>query len=332
MSGGFCGDSSSKKRKHDDLFSVPLKMLECPVCFETMRDKVFQCPSGHSICGSCLPNLRDRVCPTCRDKFPREPARNFALEQILAIVEHKCKNKSCIFESTSGKLEVHEKICVWNPFKCPIPSCNWESRGEGVGGMHQASELVDHLTNGDSKHNIYMKFQSCKDAVLGDGKSANMRIPVLRSRQPPKSGCVTWLIKFDGRDFVVTASLDLGCIKFAGLCIGPDSSSEQYDKAVVLNWKREPGQIMNPPEYMISIEIEDKRNPNYGIKYQGGLYYTREKNMNDLFSEGRYFKLDWNQMILMCSVEDDPDGDHGSQDEDDATKHLLIGTISIFRK
>ena len=40
---------------------------ECPICFENYRkdDQIFQCSSGHFVCGRCRPQVR--TCPVCRD-------------------------------------------------------------------------------------------------------------------------------------------------------------------------------------------------------------------------------------------------------------------------
>ena len=41
--------------------------LQCPICFETARSPVYQCPEGHIICHSCRPRVTR--CPVCRFVF-----------------------------------------------------------------------------------------------------------------------------------------------------------------------------------------------------------------------------------------------------------------------
>ena len=41
--------------------------LQCPICFETARSPVYQCPEGHIICHTCRPRVTR--CPVCRFVF-----------------------------------------------------------------------------------------------------------------------------------------------------------------------------------------------------------------------------------------------------------------------
>ena len=45
------------------------------------NDRIFQCGSGHVICGACKAQPQIRNCPTCRGPFT---GRNHAYEQIIS--------------------------------------------------------------------------------------------------------------------------------------------------------------------------------------------------------------------------------------------------------
>ena len=55
---------------------------ECPVCFNVIKKKVYQCVNGHILCPECYSQVQ--VCPTCRIAFSRKPIRNLVLEQIIS--------------------------------------------------------------------------------------------------------------------------------------------------------------------------------------------------------------------------------------------------------
>ena len=46
-----------------------ISILECPVCLETMRRRIFQCRNGHNVCESCSANPALTTCPQCREPY-----------------------------------------------------------------------------------------------------------------------------------------------------------------------------------------------------------------------------------------------------------------------
>lgn len=54
-------DSNEKIIIDDDKMLID---IECPVCQEFMIPPIYQCHTGHSVCGICKPQLRE--CPSCR--------------------------------------------------------------------------------------------------------------------------------------------------------------------------------------------------------------------------------------------------------------------------
>ena len=63
---------------------LTLKDIECPVCFEPMKNGITVSYCGHSFCTECASNLT--TCPICRwqiDDYNEEAIRNYKLEEIL---------------------------------------------------------------------------------------------------------------------------------------------------------------------------------------------------------------------------------------------------------
>ena len=46
-----------------------ISILECPVCLETMRRRIFQCRNGHNVCENCSANPALTTCPQCREPY-----------------------------------------------------------------------------------------------------------------------------------------------------------------------------------------------------------------------------------------------------------------------
>mmetsp|Transcript_1551 Transcript_1551/g.5697 ORF Transcript_1551/g.5697 Transcript_1551/m.5697 type:complete len:501 (-) Transcript_1551:839-2341(-) len=68
-----------------------MQSLECVVCLEAPRGKIFQCQNGHLTCETCDADLRRPYakvgnvppCPVCRVKLPVQPIRNLAAENVI---------------------------------------------------------------------------------------------------------------------------------------------------------------------------------------------------------------------------------------------------------
>ena len=77
--------SAAKKRKADVAFpDWVTKSLECPVCWETIKDPpVYLCEKGYALCQACREPLKaqDKPCPVCRGKLV--DTRNLAVENML---------------------------------------------------------------------------------------------------------------------------------------------------------------------------------------------------------------------------------------------------------
>lgn len=81
-----------------------------------MQPPIFQCETGHSICSTCLPKMKQ--CPTC--KSPSIKTQNFALAQIINHIDYPCRYEKCKFSTKATQIKAHEATCVHGTFKCPL--------------------------------------------------------------------------------------------------------------------------------------------------------------------------------------------------------------------
>ena len=102
------------------------KHLECPVCRDIMRQPIFQCLTGHSICQSCRKKLSQ--CPTCRKEFPQENIRNFLVEALTAFVQYECvyRQFGCTSMPLGSEIDEHEDGCTYQTYECPMSKCKFK--------------------------------------------------------------------------------------------------------------------------------------------------------------------------------------------------------------
>ncbi|CAH0556128.1 unnamed protein product [Brassicogethes aeneus] len=89
-----------------------LKLLECPVCFNTMRPPIYQCSSGHSICILCHDKVQK--CPTCDAQWAK--SRNYIIEGLTYNLKYPCRFKELGCKEFGTELQVskHEESCPVN--------------------------------------------------------------------------------------------------------------------------------------------------------------------------------------------------------------------------
>ncbi|XP_025833698.1 E3 ubiquitin-protein ligase SIAH1-like isoform X2 [Agrilus planipennis] len=109
-------------------------LLECPVCYETMKPPILQCIKGHSLCGNCCDPSKLTKCPTCRSAM--STTRNYQLEQIIKQMKLDSKVKcpfaeeGCQFVLKASEMLEHKKECRYRMFECEGKkycgwNCNW---------------------------------------------------------------------------------------------------------------------------------------------------------------------------------------------------------------
>ncbi|XP_007533018.1 E3 ubiquitin-protein ligase Siah1-like [Erinaceus europaeus] len=113
-------------------------LFECPVCFDYVLPPIFQCHSGHLVCGHCRPKLTG--CPICRG--PLGTIRNLAMEKVASSVLFPCKFTSfgCGLTLSPAEKPEHEELCEFRPYSCPCPGtcCHWQG---------QLNAVMHHLTS-----------------------------------------------------------------------------------------------------------------------------------------------------------------------------------------
>eukprot|EP00494_Astrolonche_serrata_P030421 UN30688 len=90
----------------------------CPVCFDLMREEIFQCERGHLICVACKKQLQKPLCPQCR--IPLRNIRSLVLEQIRNESPLPCEYASngCPITLKNADLKKHMETCSYKPFHC----------------------------------------------------------------------------------------------------------------------------------------------------------------------------------------------------------------------
>ncbi|KAI0990482.1 hypothetical protein GJ496_001605 [Pomphorhynchus laevis] len=119
--------SKANQRKYEKRIYLELcSLLQCPVCFETVRTPIYQCVNGHIFCHRCLPHLQYR-CPICRVDV-NLPTRNRILESLLSFFTFSCRFNYCNAIVPFSEMHIHERECEYKPLKCPYPGCRWYGR------------------------------------------------------------------------------------------------------------------------------------------------------------------------------------------------------------
>lgn len=100
----------------------PEKILQCPVCLDTMTRPIIQCQVGHSMCGNCITANSLKLCPQCRK--PLSNTRNYQLEQLIENMD-KCLRVQCFYAPRGCKFQIspkekddHELECRYRNFRC----------------------------------------------------------------------------------------------------------------------------------------------------------------------------------------------------------------------
>ena len=140
------GARGTKRPAAENFDDVPT----CPICFDLLREEIFQCTEGHVICGSCkgsLPSARGRpqgACPECRK--PMGDIRNRGMEGILARSRMPCRfhERGCPMVGVKGERSEHEPACEFDPEKrpCPLASCSHRCKPE---------DMWEHLSDAHGK-------------------------------------------------------------------------------------------------------------------------------------------------------------------------------------
>ncbi|XP_054270365.1 uncharacterized protein LOC128991475 isoform X1 [Macrosteles quadrilineatus] len=96
------------------------KIVECPVCLDTIQIPFKTCSRGHGVCNCCCEKLKN--CPTCEGPFIIE--NPVCLKNLLEALPRQCKYQE------DGCLDIlepgsdHEEFCGFRPAECRKSDCN----------------------------------------------------------------------------------------------------------------------------------------------------------------------------------------------------------------
>ncbi|XP_054258535.1 uncharacterized protein LOC128983314 [Macrosteles quadrilineatus] len=110
------------------------KIVECPVCLDTIQIPFKTCSRGHGVCNCCCEKLKN--CPTCEGPFTTE--NPVCLKNLLEALPRQCKyhEDGCQVILQSGS--DHEEFCGFRPAECRQKDCNT---------VIPLIKLVDHYEN-----------------------------------------------------------------------------------------------------------------------------------------------------------------------------------------
>ncbi|XP_006656079.2 E3 ubiquitin-protein ligase SINA-like 10 isoform X1 [Oryza brachyantha] len=99
-------------------------VLDCSICFDSLRPPLYQCQNGHVACSACWSKLNNKCHVCSRDA---NFARNIALEKIVESIKSSCsyaKWGCCKFINYAQR-DTHEESCPFAPSVCPIYGCGY---------------------------------------------------------------------------------------------------------------------------------------------------------------------------------------------------------------
>ena len=104
--------------------------LECPICLDIPRSKMFNCVNGHKICEACYGQLHlvargGKQCPQARCTYDKPPRRLRDLEAVIEISDFNlaCRWPGCNVELSVKDLKQHEAKCDHRQVPCPYTKC-----------------------------------------------------------------------------------------------------------------------------------------------------------------------------------------------------------------
>ncbi|CAH0549511.1 unnamed protein product [Brassicogethes aeneus] len=130
-----------------------LKLLECPVCMNTMRPPIYNCTNGHSICIICKELTNE--CPTCKEGWTS--SRCYFIENLTSKIKYPCKYSKlgCNEIDIDRQLKKHEETCPSHNYQCPM-NCsktgNYEFIEEHLMTEHEDAEFTEEIEYNISCH------------------------------------------------------------------------------------------------------------------------------------------------------------------------------------
>lgn len=109
----------NKRRKMNDIESELKDFLECPICNQSLMQKIYSCSNGHPICQQC--NSMVNSCPKCRATSIQ---RSHGLERLCSTISScplfRCPYEGCNQFFTKTELKAHKFKCLYLPYFYPV--------------------------------------------------------------------------------------------------------------------------------------------------------------------------------------------------------------------
>jgi len=145
-----------KKRPPADHVELAGETINCTVCLGRMLGNILGCNEGHCICDTCYEALPlPKRCGTCRARFSMPPARQRALEEIVARFKLPCEH-GCGFVGRAATLLEHQPLCVRAPVACPDLGCSRLVQADQLALHFLDSHLDSFCDLGNAVH-LYKK-------------------------------------------------------------------------------------------------------------------------------------------------------------------------------
>ncbi|XP_054273356.1 uncharacterized protein LOC128993471 [Macrosteles quadrilineatus] len=113
-------ESKKSETRLKDITLSLNKIVECPVCLDTIQIPFKTCSRGHGVCNCCCEKLKD--CPTCKGPFTTE--NPVCLKNLLEALPRQCKYHGDGCEDVVEPGSDHEEFCGFRPAKCRQSFCN----------------------------------------------------------------------------------------------------------------------------------------------------------------------------------------------------------------
>ena len=95
--------------------------LECEICLDILSDPVQTSCCGQGYCKSCICQVKNKVCPHCREMLEVFPDKKCA--RLVNTLEIKCPyhiEDKCQWKGSSSELKDHLKLCDIKPIICTL--------------------------------------------------------------------------------------------------------------------------------------------------------------------------------------------------------------------
>lgn len=193
--------------------------LECPVCWEIMREPpIYMCGStlAHSLCTRCFRLCNE--CPICRGKMTDK--RSHALEKLIErLPQARCANASCSFKNSDASVvrKHEEEECEFRMIAC---FCD-----EQVGVSNIVSHCVSAHGHKKTEPMKFSYFRRIRTLIspLKRGEGAQLGVITPYEVKRTVGGSATFLMNW---------TTDGNCLVFWMSFVGPKNKAKEFKYSI----------------------------------------------------------------------------------------------------